>query len=246
MRLIPADATLAGSAAVVSFVAEDAAAAMRRLPPPPHGPTTGADLTLQAVKHCASKHPGSDFAWVEDLGDELTKWPQENKRNLERQQKGGLPAGSQTPWSLDADVSKQPKTYLVKVYEDRDGGRREWQVGLGALVTSCDPLLRTKLNAALGGVRDFHCCGVGGDEVERKRILTLRAGEGGGGGPQQRGEAVVTGSSSQREDTNLFHVIVPTVTSGKTAQINATDTDLILICTLCVNELQQVHLFRIT
>jgi len=235
--LLRGDAKETASSVKLNHLLIDGPAAMKRLPHKRPTDKTGADVTLEIVKSKLGRQKGyRKVTWVEDLGDEHTKLPQERKRNLEKEERGGVAVGSPLPsWSLDADVSSLPKCIVEAIYGDRDGGRREWQDTLGKLVTTTKPQLRSQLNAALAGAGDVSFCGVGSNEDERKRTLTLRSGE----TSQQRQAAEVTGSSSQREDTNLFHEAVPTLLNGKHALIEAADTDLLLIGTLGIDKLQQ-------
>ena len=74
--LMRGDAKAVGNTVTVQHVLIDGAAAMRKPPNKNPGDNTGADVTLQVLAYFVGRQKGlKKVCWIEDLGDELTKWP---------------------------------------------------------------------------------------------------------------------------------------------------------------------------
>ena len=155
---------------------------------------------------------------------------QERKRDLEKLEKetagASVPPASFECTELNTDVSNHPKGFLSAMYGDRICGRRIWQKGVGTMVGN------GSLSEALGaGGNKVSFSGVGSSEDERKRTVTLGAGN---VTPQ------LSAPSDQREDTEAIRQAVATINKNENAMVEGADTDFFLIGTLAVDKQQQL------
>lgn len=163
--------------------------------------------------------------WGEDVGDNLSKRLQEQKRD---DKKVAGPKHHQA-FTLGVLPGDTPRAFLPGLYQDREKGRLEWQAALGKLVKSGDETTRSKLHAALGSNGHVSFSGVGECEDERMRSIHLNVSD--------LLIMEISSPSFQREDTNLFHESAPTLKRGGNVIISADDTDLLLIGMLGMNVL---------
>ena len=183
----------ADASVAIDHVLLDAAMCMRQLPPARKQDKTFGEVVIASVcaviaSLCAIYKKTS---WVEDLGGCLSKRMEERKRDLEKLDKvtagAAVPSESFEGVERVTDVSGRPKGFASRMYGDRNDGRLLWQKVLGELVDNGE------LRKALGArTSDVSFSGVGSSEDERKRTITLEAGN---ATPQK------SAPSAQREDT---------------------------------------------
>jgi len=179
---------------------------MRQLPPARKPDKTFEEVVVAAVcaviaRRCAIYKRTS---WVEDVGDCLSKQMQERKRDLEKLEK-------------ETAGASVPPTSFESTELNTDVGT---MVGNGSL------------SEALGaGRNEVSFSGVGSSEDERKRTITLGAGN---VTPQ------LSAPSDQCKDTEAIRQAVATNNKNENAMVEGADTDFFLIGTLAVDKQQQL------